>query len=416
MSRLFVRQLMLSGFLLVVLTTPVYSAEKSAVLLALSTALLDNNPGYRAARAELERATAQARAISQPLYNPELEVEYEDSTDVTKTLGLSQTFDWSGKRRASRKAGEASVRAAQAGLAVIRQQLLTELLTELSQLQTATETASLASQRIELLTEFLQLAERRFATGDIARTDVDLARLALSEAHMKAAVLSADVTTAQARVNALINVPETGLPTLPDLPLTTNAGPGDQWIEQLPALRQAAAESAVAKAGIRVAQKGRRTDPTLALRGGKEENDTLIGITASLPLFVRNTFRAEVDAANAEAIRTEQRYFDLLRRAKAESRSAEQRFRLTRAALEDWQQSGLKSLQGRVRLLKQIWRAGEIGTTDYLVQLQQTLDTQSASVDLLRTTWQAWIAWLAASGQTESWLGLASSLPSNEFK
>ena len=409
-------RLRLSVYLLAVISVPAVSAEKPISLSTLAQTMLDNHPAYQAAQAELDRTQAQARANTQPRYNPELEVEYEDAADITRTIGLSQTFDWSGKRRASRKVGAASVQAAQAGLAVVRQQLLTELLTELSQLQTAATLADLAGQRIELLNEFLQLAKRRFAAGDIARTDVDLARLALSEAHMQAAVLSADTSTAQARMNALVNVPATDLPTLPDLPLTADAGPIDKWIVQLPAIRQAAAQGAAAKAGIRVAQKNRRSDPTLALRGGKEEDDTLIGITASLPLFVRNTFQAEVDAANAEAIRAEQRYFDLLRTAKAESQSAEQRFRLTRAALADWQQSGRKSLQGRVRLLKQIWQAGEIDTTDYLVQLQQTLDTQSASVELLRTTWQAWIAWLAASGQIETWLELPPSASSSEFK
>ena len=192
--------------------------------------------------------------------------------------------------------------------------------------------------------------------------------------------------------------------------------PVDEWIHALPVIRQAEAESAAAQAGIRLARKNRRTDPTLGLRGGREADDTLIGITASIPLFVRNTFRAEVDAANAESVRTQQQYFNALRNARAEYRSAEQRYRLTRAALADWQQSGLKSLQGRERLLKRVWQAGEIDTTDYLVQLQQTLDTQAASVELLRTTWQAWIAWLAASGQTATWLALPETTSSTEFK
>ena len=412
----FTRQLLLSGYLMVASAIPVYAAETPASLSVLAQTLLEGHPAYLAAKAELDRASAQARASGQPLYNPEIEVEYEDATDITKTLGLSQTFDWSGKRRASRKVGDASIRVAQASLAQIRQQLLTELLTELSQLQTATASADLATRRISLLTEFLQLAKRRFAAGDIASSDVDLAQLALSEARMQAAVLNADVSTARAKVNALVAAPTAGWPALPDLPVAAAAGSLEQWLEQLPAMRQAAAESAAAKAGIQLAQKRRRADPTLALRGGKEEDNTLIGVTASIPLFVRNTFRSEVDAANAEAIRAEQRYYDLLRRARAEFQSAEQRYRLTRAALKDWQQSGQKSLHGRVRLLKQLWQTGEIDTTDYLVQLQQTLDTESASVDLLRTTWQAWVAWLAASGQTESWLGLVPASRSNEFK
>ena len=119
-------------------------------------------------------------------------------------------------------------------------------------------------------------------------------------------------------------------------------------------------------------------------------------------------YNPELEAASAEAGRAESAVADQRRRARAQLRSATARYRLTLAALRDWERSGQPSLEGRSRVLKRLWEAGEIDTTDYLVQLQQTLDTQSSAVELRRSAWQAWSAWLAAAGRTDHWLGLAA--------
>jgi cobalt-zinc-cadmium efflux system outer membrane protein len=383
------------------------ASDISPALKQLIQSFLAQHPAAQAARADLERAEAEARATAQPLYNPEIELEYEDATDITKTVGLVQTLDWAGKRRARDTASQDSMRAAQAAQAAMRQTLLGELLVELSGVTASSRAARLAQQREQLLEEFLRLAERRYAAGDVGQTDVDLARLALSEARMQAASITAEATAVESRLAALVQQPAAGWPALPVLPADVASFESDDLLQQHPALRQAQAEAAAAKASVSIAERDRRPDPTIGLRGGQEDDDTLVGVTVSIPLFVRNTFRAEVDAANADAIRAEQVYFNRLRRAKGELQAAAERYRLTRAALSDWEQMGQRSLAGRVELLKRLWETGEISTTDYLVQLQQTLDTQASAVELRSSTWDAWIDWLEASGRMEHWLDVS---------
>ncbi len=372
-----------------------------------------SHPAALSARADLERAEARARAAGQPLYNPEIELDYEDSADVTKTIGLAQTFDWSGKRRARDSAAQDSIRAARATLSTTRQNMLGELLGELSQALTTADAARLADRRVTLFEEFLHLAEQRFAAGDVSRTDVDLARLALSEAQMQAASASADATATEARLNALVETPAGGWPQLPILPETLSDYEADTLLKRHPALQQLNAEAAAARASVIIAARDRRPDPTLAVRGGKEASDDLVGVTVSIPLYLRNSFRAELDAANAEAISAEQGYKNSLRRARSAMRAAAQRYKVTRSALGYWEQTGLSSLQGRIETLQSLWRSGEIDTTDYLVQLQQTLDTRISAVELQQATWDAWLAWLQASGTTEQWLGLSTAPASN---
>jgi cobalt-zinc-cadmium efflux system outer membrane protein len=403
----------LFGCLLLGITASAGASDVSPALQQLMQGFLERHPAAQAARADLERTEAEARAAGQPLYNPEVEFDYEDATDITKTVGLAQTFDWSGKRRARNSAAQDRIRAAYATLSATRQEMLGELLGELSQMLTTADGARLAARRVTLLEEFLRLAEQRFAAGDVSRTDVDLAQLALSEAQMQAAAASADATATEARLKALVERPASGWPVLPVLPKDLGDQDADVLLQQHPVLQQQRAEAAAARASVNIANRDRRPDPTIAVRGGKEASDDLVGVTVSIPLYIRNTFRAELDAANAEAISAEQHYRNTLRRARSAMQAAVQRYRVTRSALAYWEQTGLSSLQGRVETLRRLWQSGEINTTDYLVQLQQTLDTRISAVELRRATWDAWLAWLQASGTTEQWLGLSKAPASN---
>ena len=120
----------------------------SPALRALMERFLAEHPAAQAARADLERAEAEARALGQALYNPELEFEYEDATDTTKSVGVSQTFDWNGKRRARDRASGESMRAASATLAAARQELLAELLEKLISVKVTVEAVGLSKQRV----------------------------------------------------------------------------------------------------------------------------------------------------------------------------------------------------------------------------------------------------------------------------
>jgi len=398
-------RLWLLGCLLFGLATDLAAAETSPALRVLAERFLAEHPAAQAAQADLERAEAEARALGEALYNPELEFEYEDATDITKSVGVSQTFDWNGKRRARDRAGGESMRAASAALAAARQELLAELLEKLSSVKVTAEATRLSKQRVVLLKEFVTLAKRRYAAGDVGQSDLDLAHLALSEALMQSATLLSDAAEAESRLAALFQPPTSSWPPLPVLPPDLPAFDNKALLERHPVLRRAAADAAAAKANVSIAQRDSRPDPTLGLHGGQEDDDTLVRLTVSIPLFVRNTYRAEVDAANAESLRAEQAYRNKLRRARGELQAAAKRYQSTRSALYDWENSGQRRLKGRIALLKQLWQAGEIGTTEYLVQLQQTLDTQVSAAALRAAVWDAWIRWLSASGQIEYWLG-----------
>ena len=394
---------------ILILTCKTVSADEQSALTTMVRTVLENHPSVLAARSELDVTQARESAADRPLYNPELDVEYEDAGDVTtKTLGFSQSIDWGDKREGRKRVAALERERAIAEFAGIRQELTAELLAALADYHAAAELVGLAEQRSNLMKRFLELTQQRQQAGDLGQVALDLARLAYTEANLQRVRVVGAQAQAEQTLKAVVDEPQGGWPVLPVLPssLSLDSANIDTLLEQLPVLRAARAQITQARAEVDLSRRERKADPTIGLRGGREGSDNLIGVSLSIPLFVRNDFSAEVDAANAQAIQREQSVHNIYRTNRARLISTAQRFELERQAWSDWLQTGQTSLESQVQLLERLWRVGELSTTDYLVQVKQTLDTRTAAVELHGSLWQAWFQWLAASGQTESWLGL----------
>jgi len=394
---------------ILILTCKTVSADEQSALTTMVRTVLENHPSVLAARSELDVTQARESAADRPLYNPELDVEYEDAGDVTtKTLGFSQSIDWGDKREGRKRVAALERERAVAELAGIRQELTAELLNALADYHAVAELVGLAEQRSNLMKRFLELTQQRQQAGDLGQVALDLARLAYTEANLQRVRILGDQAQAEQTLKAVVDEPQGGWPVLPVLPssLSLDSANIDTLLEQLPVLRAARAQITQARAEVDLSRRERKADPTIGLRGGREGSDNLIGVSLSIPLFVRNSFSAEVDAANAQAIQREQSAYNIYRTSRARLISTAQRFELERQAWNDWLQTGQTSLERQVQLLERLWRVGDLSTADYLVQVKQTLDTRTAAVELHGSLWQAWFQWLAASGQTESWLGL----------
>ena len=145
---------------------------------------------------------------------------------------------------------------------------------------------------------------------------------------------------------------------------------------------------------------------TISIRGGKEDKESLVGITFSMPLNVRNTFSAETEEARKNYLQVEQLSQQAWRELRRDIVSQTSQYQLTLKAWRQWKEYGQQSLDRQLNLLKRLWRAGDISTTDYLVQIKQNLDTQSAGIELQNTLRTSWLTWLESTAQIESWLQL----------
>ena len=376
-------------------------------------AVLSQNPGLQAAQAELDAATARVRAADQPLFNPELEFDHEVSEIDTTTGGFSQSIDWADKRGARTAVADAEQAAAYAGLRATRQDLATGLLRALADWHTAAAIARVSEKQAALMTRFARLAEQRRKAGDLGQVELDLAHLASVDATFQQATARETLVRARQAVSALAGAAAPGWPQfsrlLPDIdPAQLDV---DRLLQNLPLLQAARARIAARRAAVRLSVREKRPDPTVGFRVGKEDSDTLTGVSVSVPLFVRNSYSAEVDVANAGLVQAEREAAVLRRQAEAGLVAAAEVYRNARHAWEAWETTGAPRLGQRTDLLDRLWQAGELDTTDYLVQLKQTLDTEVSALEQRGRMWAAWAGWLAASGLADRWLNLTGETP-----
>lgn len=378
--------------------------ELSPALAGLMRTVLDNHPRARAARAAVDAADARVRAAESPLYNPEIELETERAESDTTTLGLKQAIDWSDKRAGRGNVAAQELSAAQAELHVVRQLLAGELLNGLANYHTAEALSRLAQERTGLTQRLLTLAEQRQQVGDLTQIELELARLAHTQSLLQQAQAVAQRADAEQSLVAVVGVWPTSVPSLPERFPNLGVQDSDRLVEQLPELRAQQARIAAARETITLRQREQRPDPTLSVRGGHEDAGQLVGLSLSIPLYVRNSYRAETQVASAELMQAVQTGEDALRRAQTRLQSAAERYQLTRQAWSTWESSGDPSLGKQMELLERIWQAGELSTADYLVQLNQVLETRSSAFGLRGDVWKSWFEWLAASGYIDQWL------------
>lgn len=366
------------------------------------------SPEVQAARADVEAARARARAAAQPLYNPSLTLETENADVERRTAGISLPLDLFGKRRARASQGDARLLASEAGYDLRRRDVATRWLTAWSTASLATRQTALGQRRLTLMQRFDELAALRLKVGDISSPERDLAGLALGEAQLQQAALAANEAAARAALLAISGDQNLPMPALPGGLPPAMSGVSPRSFDDLPELRQARAEQASAEAGVQVARRARIPDPTLSLTGGQVRSgprtDQVIGLSVSIPLLVLNTGRAEVDAARAEADAAATGVRARQFASQAGLQETRARYTALRGAAEAFRSGRAAAFEDRTALLEQLWRAGEISTSDYLVQLKQSLDTALSGQELESQTWQAWFDYLTAAGRLTDWL------------
>lgn len=287
------------------------------------------------------------------------------------------------------------------------QSFVSNLLRRLSQNQTEKELARLSAATLKLMQEFRQVAERRHQSGDLGQVELNLAQLAYSEALMKQANQQANARQAQEQLRALLGEMPDKLPDLPErLPEPSLPQELDAFLQKLPAMRSLLAEVQVARQTVAVRQSEKAWNPTIGLAAGSEGEQPLVGVNLTIPLNVRNNFSAEVDSAQQNLIAIEQRSHLAYRNLRADVISSTERYRQLQQAWNDWQNISQHSVKQQLSLIKQLWRSGDMSTTDYLVQLKQALETQGSGLELRGQLWLAAFDWMTNTASINQWLDI----------
>ncbi|VAX07501.1 hypothetical protein MNBD_GAMMA25-370 [hydrothermal vent metagenome] len=417
----FNKRLIISALLLVCFSLPLSAEPQKAKPVAslkldsfapaaLSQTLktvIQRHPRKRAAEANLNASRAAVRAADNALYNPELEIDSEKTDINTSYIQLSQTIDWGDQRGSRTSVAQSMELKAIADYQIAIQDLSHNLLTAIAEKRTRDEQAILAGRALQLMQEFTDIAEQRFNAGDLNQVELDLARLANAEALMTHAQALSEAAAAKEGLRAIFITQPANLPDLPDeLPMAYLPVDSDNYVRSLPAMRALEADVSAKRQLVELRKSERSWNPTIALRGGKEDDETLLGATLSIPLNIRNTYRAEVEEAQQALISSEQMAQQMFLNQRARVFATTERYRLLQQAWTNWKKIGRVSVNRQLSLIKKLWRAGDMSTTEYLVQLKQALDTQSAGYELRGLAWQASFDWLLVTASINQWLQL----------
>ena len=381
-------------------------------LSAFLTQVETKHPRLRINQAQLEAAKARTRAASQPLYNPEIDLDAErisfnrNGRAETVTVGLSKTFDWHDKRAARRNVAIIAEKVVRSDKANTRQVLIARVFSALADYQAQREVIQTHAKRFNLAKQMLAQAQRLHKAGEISKLEMEQIRLSQTRAQL---TLSQAKTALASKAQALVtHSGETRIkwPALPYAPprLYADKLNYEQIVNNLPALQTQTIRIAQARSEMRLKVREKKADPTIGVRVGGDDSEEVVGLTLSIPLHVYNTFQAEVDEARANIKVAESTLENDKYRLKSQLRSAAQTYQLTYQSWQSWRKIASKSLKKQSQLLMRLWRAGELSTSDYLVQLNQIREAELNNVELKGNVWKAWFNWLATSNQFKAWL------------
>ena len=368
------------------------------------------HPAAEVASRELNAAEARARASARPVYNPEIEFGAERAEVDTVEAGASLTLDIGGKRRARSAVGAAELEVARAHYALARRDFQQRWLSAWFAAGTASERAEIANRQLALIERFADLAERQLRVGDVSTLERDLALLAREEARVQAATLMGQAAQARAAMRIAGGDPAAVALDASGVSFPQSLRIDDAAVLALPEALLAANQSLAAQARVVSADRDRRADPTVSVRGGQVDTgfdtEPVIGLSVSIPLYVRNDYRAEVDAArgDADSLAAQTRLVEL--ELKAQAQQSAEVYGALLDAWKQWQSSGAGATGQRAELLERLWKAGELSTSDYLVQLKQALDTALAGAELRGELLRATLDHLSATGHLDEWTGM----------
>jgi len=368
---------------------------------------LNKQPRLLAVQADIAAAKANLRASNQAIYNPELELAYEDASETTKTVGINQTIDW-GEQKESRSAVAIAVLVKNKHQYVISaQSFIADLLMGLAQKQTAKQLASLNSETLQLMAEFKDVAKQRHQAGDLNQIDLNLANLAYNQVLMEQAKTLSNVTQENEHLRAMLGTLPTTLPVLPEsFPEPRLPDDLESFLMALPNIQASLAEVQLNKQQIALRRSEQAWDPTVGITAGSEGSNNLIGLNLSIPLNVRNDFSAEVDVAYQEMIASEQRAQQNYRDTQAKLISTTERYRHLLNAWNTWQQNSRNSVKQQLVLINTLWQAGDISATEYLLQIKQVLEIQVSGYELRNELWKTAFEWMTITANMDKWLNI----------
>ncbi len=388
MSKKLLNGLAAITFLLIVNTPGIVKAEISENWTTWLISQIAKNPEVIVARENLATVRLAAAGRTRPLYNPELETEYErEGDDNNYRIGLNQTLDIWGKRGIRTQQSQLDQAAAETEFKLTIMRKTAAALKLLVEWQAARQAADLSRKQQDDMTALAEQVKRRQQAGDAGLIESELAFLGLSE-NLKATV-AARVRVRQVETRLQEQLPEWSSQKgpIPNKLWTLEINPAakeqlDKLLDRHPRVATARLQWKSQQQTAELTRREARPDPTIGFNAGESGRENVFALTFSIPLNILNSFNAETEAANQEIMTFKARYQAVKRQQLYAVNTAAVILEEYRQSYEQWQ----KIMQQRGRqsreLLEKHWQSGDLDTTQYLIIRQQQNENLRTGIEL----------------------------------
>lgn len=354
-------------------------------------------PEVQAQIARQQQAELVIAAADRAVYNPELGLNYQNSETDTYTVGLSQTLDWGDKRGVATRLAQLEAQILLADIRLERSQMLAERLLALAEQAQGQKALTFAEQQLRFTQAQLNIAEQRFAAGDLSDVELQLLKLELASNTADYALAEQAALVADGKVIELL-----GVDKLKFREFISEIGQFVSMISpkaELPALTSAHQQVLLAKANALKVKADTAADPTINLGLEREGSDNKLGIGVAIPLQVRNNYSELQSVADKGIAIAEQNY--LARERVLTAKQAQFNNALPRllARYQDWRERVEASGSKAAKSLSEQWRSGDMSTSEYLQSRRQLAASYLVGLNLETAIYQSWLTWMGDSGQ-----------------
>ena len=302
---------------------------------------LASNHDIRTARESVEQGVLlekQALTVLFPNLTATAGYSWQNFTDGTEYdgtswgLSLTQTIYNGGRVWVAKRGAEYTKKAAELGLEFARQSVLMDLVARANQFLSAEDLFLVARKQVERVSEQLRLAETRLELGDVPRTSVLTAQVALSSAQLEVVGAQQEVALAARRLATLIGSEGNVRIRVPGI----SASPENWALAELISVGVGKrADLAQARELVRISREeaelvSRSDNPNVDLSGSYmrySEDDTgfpesQVAITLTWPFFQGGLVGLQTKEALSRVRQTEEAYGQQLERARLEVEEA----------------------------------------------------------------------------------------------
>lgn len=369
-------------------------------------------PEVAAQEARRSQAQLAIRAADKAIYNPELGVGYQNSTENSNFLGqgstdtysldISQTIDWGDKRGVATRIAQLQSEIILSDITLERSQMLANVMQALVEQSQRRKALQFQQQQLTSAKRSLDIAKQQMLVGDLSSVALQQVQLDVASRTAEHAMAEQDSISADADVLMLLGSSETPfsgfLASLSVPSMSTQIDP------ELPALKSAYQQVMLTKLSVEQVKADTSADPTISVNAEREGDENKVGVGISIPLQFRNNYSDALAVATQEIAIAEQTYLAQARVLKQQQKKFYLAMPRLTARYQDWRDIVLNSGHQAASGLAQQWRAGDIDTSVYLQSQRQLSTSYLAGLSLETALYTSWLEWMGASGQLEVFL------------